>query len=100
MLLFREGKLIVNQRNKSQCLGNTNSKLFKIQDTKSFFFYCISFISIVKEFSDNDNFTIWLKSALYFSLSHRESDNSLLLIVFNANYINQSILTFMQLNVG
>ena len=35
-----------------------------------------------------------------FTLSHRGSDNSPLLIVFSANYINQSIVTFMRLKVG
>ena len=35
-----------------------------------------------------------------FMLSHRGSDNSPLLIVFSAKYIDQSIVTFMQLKVG
>ena len=34
-----------------------------------------------------------------FTLSHRGSDNSPLLIVFSANYIDQSIITFMPLKV-
>ena len=34
-----------------------------------------------------------------FSLSHRRSDNSRLLIVFIANYIDQSIVTFIRLKV-
>ena len=35
-----------------------------------------------------------------FMLWHRGSDNSPLLIVFSANYIDQSIITFMRLKVG
>ena len=35
-----------------------------------------------------------------FTLSHRESDNSPLLNVFSAIYIDQSIVTFMRLKVG
>ena len=35
-----------------------------------------------------------------FRLSHRESDNSPLLNVFSAIYIDQSIVTFMRLKVG
>ena len=35
-----------------------------------------------------------------FTLSHRGSDNSPLLIVFSAYYIDQSIVTFMRLKVG
>ena len=35
-----------------------------------------------------------------FTLWHRGSDNSPLLIVFIANYIDQLIVTFMRLNVG
>ena len=34
-----------------------------------------------------------------FTLSHRGSDNSPLLIVFSANYIDQTTLTFMGLKV-
>ena len=34
-----------------------------------------------------------------FTLSHRGSDNSPLLIVFSANYIDQLTLTFMRLKV-
>ena len=35
-----------------------------------------------------------------FTLSHSGSDNSPLLIVLSANYIDQSIVTFMRLKVG
>ena len=40
-----------------------------------------------------------LKVRPLFMLSHRGSDNSPLLIVFSANYIDQSIVTFMPLKV-
>ena len=35
-----------------------------------------------------------------FTLTHRRSDNSPLLIVFSVNYIDQSTVTFMRLKVG
>ena len=40
------------------------------------------------------------KVRLVFTLSHRGSDNYPLLIVFSANYIDQSIVTFMRLKLG
>ena len=48
-------------------------------------------------FCKNNNLT---KVRPLFTLSHRGSDNSPLLIVFSANYIDQSIVTFMRLRVG
>ena len=46
---------------------------------------------------DLDNLT---KVRPLFTLSHRGTDNSWLLIVFSANNIDQSSVTFMQLKAG
>ena len=56
------------------------------------------FVYLVKNW-DLNVLQVYKKVRLQFSVSHRGSDNSQLLIVFSANYIDQPIVTFIRLKV-
>ena len=53
-----------------------------------------------KKLFSSCNFLFNLTKVRHLFLSHRGSDNSPLLIVFSANYIDQSMVTFLWLKVG
>ena len=63
---------------------------------------CLLFFSVRNHFASCDpavSQSDQSQTSIY-AILHRGSDNSPLLIVFSANYIDQSIVTFMGLKVG
>ena len=72
----------------------TVSLLLKVHKNNN---YKISYVSTPSKSLLMNNLT---KVRPLFTLLHRGSDNSPLLIVFNPKYIDQSMVTFMQLKVG